>query len=61
MYGDRATGFLILAIVGTVQYAVNGGSFRTATTDTAVNEASIQTLRVKTAALSSCIVQLHGV
>jgi len=52
---------LLQGITGTVQVSINGSAFRTVITDQAINDASIQTVRVQTAALSSVIIQLHGV
>ncbi len=60
-FSSRCTGMLLQGITGTVQVSINGSAFRTVITDQAINDASIQTVRVQTAALSSVIVQLHGV
>lgn len=59
--GNRATGFLAIGAVGTVQVSVNGGGFRTVLNDLEVNDAAIQNIRVRTGAASTVTIQLHGV
>jgi hypothetical protein len=56
----NCTGLIVTNIVGTVQISINGGGFRTVSNDFIANDSTINSLRVQTAALSGCIVQLHG-
>jgi hypothetical protein len=59
--GDRCTGFLAINATGTVQISVNNGPLRTVTNDVNFNDCYVSSIRIKTAALSSLILQLHGV
>jgi len=60
-FGDRCVGMLLVSTTGTVQVSINNGGFRTVTTDQAINDASIQQVRIKTGVASSVIVQFDGV
>lgn len=60
-FSDRCTGVIFQLAIGTVQVSINGSAFRTITNDQVINDAFIRQIRVKTDALSSIIVQLHGV
>ena len=61
LMNNRCTGFILLNIVGTVQISINGGGLRTVPSAMVINDADVSQLRIITAALSTCTVQLHGV
>jgi len=61
LVGGRCTGFVLAAIVGTVQYSINGGGLRTCPSAIAVNSTMMNSLSIVTGPASSCILQLHGV
>ena len=60
-FSDRCTGLLLQAATGGVQVSINGSALRTVVSDQAINDASIRQVRIKTDALGSVILQLHGV
>lgn len=60
-FAELCTGVLLQGATGTVQVSINSSALRTVITDQAINDASIRQIRVITGALSSVIVQLHGI
>ena len=59
--GNRCSGFILASIVGTVQIAINGGGLRSVPSAMVLNGGQINQIRIITAALSGCVLQLNGV
>jgi len=59
--GRKCVGFLMLNVIGTIRYSINGGALRTTNADFVLDDADVQILRIMPAGGSSCIVQLNGV